>query len=211
MGSLTTSAAVIRSTLAAAVGRPEALFPGTGRLYRASLHFGDHARFPGGTELMARGRRYEILVRLASEDGAVGTACVRFPDLYGVGRDQDFLFASSADGAPLHHVALPVRTVGPRLYSSLWLYLAGISPVLFGLRAHAQSAAADSDPGIGDELTFLISPPVGSFREIGVITLAEEITDSSGVRFAAHNCGGNLRALPPLRFYHDTAVPAAAK
>jgi hypothetical protein len=212
MATLTTAHSVVRATLAAAAGRPRGLFPAAGPLHHATVHFSGQARFPGGAELMGRGRRCDILIRLTPADlGGIGTVCIKFPDLYGVGQDQDFLFLSSADGAPLHHVALPVRTDVPQLYSSLWLYLAGLSPVLFGVRAEGQSVASGSYlPGSG-ELTFLVSPPVGSFRTVGVITMGEEIVDCGKVRFAAYNCGGNLRALPPLRFYQDTEVSAAPK
>jgi hypothetical protein len=211
MVSLATAASVIGSTLAAAAGRSGTLFAATGHLHRGVLAFGEDTHFPGGTELMGRGRRVEILVRLSPPgDGGVATVCVKIPDLYGGGRDQDFLFASSADGAPLHHVTLPMNGVGRALYSSLWLYLAGLSPVLFGVRAETAGASGGgADFAAGEQLSFLVSNPVGSFRRVGAITLGEEIADGPVVRFAARNGGGHLRALPPVWFYRDTEARPA--
>lgn len=205
MVSSSTAVSVVRSSLAAAAGWSGALFPAAGQLPHATLRFDDQARFPGAAELTRRGGRCEIVVRLAPpDDSGIGSVCVKFPNLYGSGLNQDFLFASSADGAPLHHIALPVKTDAAQLYSSLWLYLAGIVPVLFGVRTHARPEAPGPDGSIGAELHFLVSPPVGNVREIGVITVGEKISAASGVRFAAKNCGGNLRALPPVRFYRDS-------
>ena len=67
--------------------------------------------------------------------------------------------ASSGDGAPLHHAVLPTHSVAS-LYSSLWLYLAGWQPVLFGVRA--PTTGRDLRFGIGDELSFAISSPLDS-------------------------------------------------
>lgn len=96
----------------------------------------DLVDLPSGTQLLNPGRRTRALVRSSrsADDAGIRTMAIKLPDLYGPGRDQDFLLASSADGVPMHHVTLPAHEAGSRLYSSLWLYLAGTRPVLFGAR-----------------------------------------------------------------------------
>lgn len=61
---------------------------------------------------------------------------------------------------PFHHAALPATRTDERLFSSLWLYLAGVSPVLFGVRA------ADSG------FRFLISGVLGRFHAVGTSSSA---------------------------------------
>ena len=121
---------------------------------------------------------------------------MKIPDAYGPGRDQDFLMASSGDGAPLHHAVLPTDSVAS-LYSSLWLYLVGWQPVLFGVRA--PTTGRDLRFGIGDELSFAISPPLGQFRRIAALTLTGP--HDGAVRFAGRSSGGSIWPLPPVSFY----------
>lgn len=100
----------------------------------------DEAVAVPAAEVLHPGATYNAIVQ-AGPDGrgqAARKLCITLPDVYGRGRSQDFLLASSADGAPLHHAVLPSDPVAP-LYSSLWLYLAGLQPVLFG-RARAPPA-----------------------------------------------------------------------
>ncbi|BBZ60328.1 hypothetical protein [Mycolicibacterium monacense] len=197
---LATLPSAVRSTVSGALGDPLRLFAEPGPVYEADVAFDDDARMPGLTQLLRPGRRYTTFVRIAptSTDAVVRTVCVKFPDAYGPGTDQDFLFASSGDGAPLHHFTFPRTRADDQLYSSLWLYLAGVRPVVFGV-----SAAAGSQTGVlgrGDRFEFLIGGVIGRFHRVGDIQLGSEIPQAS-VSFAASNSGGGLRPLPPVMFY----------
>ena len=158
----------------------------------------DDARVPGSVALLRPGSTHQAVVQVGPErrDTAVRKLCVKIPDAYGPGRDQDFLMASSGDGAPLHHAVLPTDSVAS-LYSSLWLYLVGWQPVLFGVRA--PTTGRDLRFGIGDELSFAISPPLGQFRRIAALTLTGP--HDLAVRFAGRSSGGSIWPLPPVSFY----------
>ncbi|BCI53542.1 hypothetical protein NIIDNTM18_28200 [Mycolicibacterium litorale] len=190
----------VRSTVSGALGDPLRVFAEPGQVFQADVTFDDDARLPGLTQLLRPGRRYTTFVRIAplSRDAVVRTVCVKFPDAYGPGDDQDFLFASSGDGAPLHHVAFPTTRADNQLYSSLWPYLAGVRPVVFGASAPAGSRSGALSRG--DRLDFLLGGLIGRFHRIGDIRLGSEIPRAS-VGFAASNSGGGLRALPPALFY----------
>lgn len=197
---LATLPSVVRSTVSGALGDPLRVFAEPGPVYEADVTFDDEARLPGLTQLLRAGRRYTTYVRIApiSSDAVVRTVCVKFPDAYGPGSDQDFLFASSGDGAPLHHFTFPRSRADDQLYSSLWLYLAGVRPVVFGASAPAGSTTGAL--GRGDRLDFLVGGVVGRFKRVGGIHLGSEIPQAS-VSFAASNSGGGLRPLPPALFY----------
>ena len=187
----------LRSTAGAVLGRVDGLFNVQGACYRGVLVIDTDAVTPGSTELLQPGQRREALVRISNPGGtqAIRSVSVKLPDVYGSGRDQDFLLASSGDGAPLHHVALPVTGTGPTLYSSLWLYLAGLTPVLFGL----QTSGGELCPG--GVASFTISPPVGKFRSIGTLSVSDQVHEGDVPVFAARNSGGNIRPMPPVSFY----------
>ena len=188
-----TASSVITSSLSAVAGGIGGLFAVDAPVRQAELVFDDDARLPGGTDLLLAGRRIPAVVRIApateAEAEAIRTVCVKLPDVYGPGRDQDFLLASSADGVPFHHATLPAKRTDQRLFSSLWLYLAGVSPVLFGVRA------ADSG------FRFLISGVVSRFHAVGDLVVGDAADIASGVRFDARNSGGGIRPLPPVMFY----------
>ncbi|OBB56782.1 hypothetical protein A5757_01615 [Mycobacterium sp. 852013-51886_SCH5428379] len=197
---LATLPSLLRSTVSGALGDPLRLFGEPGPVYEADVTFDDDAHLPSLTQLLRPGRRYTTFVRVSptGTDAVVRTVCVKFPDAYGPGSDQDFLFASSGDGAPLHHFVFPSARADELLYSSLWLYLAGVRPVVFGA-----AAPAGSQPGVlgrGDRLDFLVGGVIGRFKRVGDIQLGSEIPQAS-VEFAAANAGGGLRALPPALFY----------
>lgn len=195
---LRTTLLAAQATVGAIVGRTGDLFTGDSVVHRALFAIDEHARTPGAAPLFSERGPREIYVQLgAAESGrsAVRSVSLKFPDAYGSGRDQDFLLASSGDGAPLHHVTLPVAAGQPVLYSSLWLYLVGVVPTLFGLRAD------DAELGEGDVIEFCVSAPIGRFRKVGTITLQGR-DDAAGDReFAAGHSGGNIRPLPPVSFY----------
>ena len=188
---MSTASSIIGSSLSAVAGGVGGLFEADAPVRQGELVFDDDARLPGRTDLLLAGRRIPALVRIAppTETEAVRTVCVKLPDVYGRGRDQDFLLASSADGVPFHHATLPARRTDERLFSSLWLYLAGVSPVLFGVRAN------------GSGFRFLLSGVLGRFHDVGDLVVGGAADIASGVRFAASNSGGGIRPLPPVMFY----------
>ena len=168
-------------------------FPGSGPVRAAQLTIDADAQLPSGAKLLRNGLHHDALVRMTpvSDEATVRTLCIKVPDAYGNGRDQDLLLASSADGVPFHHLTLPATRVDSRLYSSLWIYLAGVRPVLFGAR----------NTGVDDEYEFLLSDVIGRFRRIGVLHLGTP-RDDADVAFAARNSGGGLRPLPPVSLYN---------
>lgn len=190
----------VRSTLSAVIGGVGNLFDDDGALHAAELVIDEDAELPGGTELFAPGRRVAAFVKHSAPHGSVEfrTLCIKVADCYGPGRDQDVLLASSADGVPFHHAVLPAERLDSRLYSSLWLYLAGLEPIVLGARArtvaHADALTA------GDRFDFLVGSAVGRFRPIGRLVIEQRVDDAVG-RFSGSNAGGGLRALPPVSFY----------
>ncbi|BBZ25934.1 hypothetical protein MMAD_02290 [Mycolicibacterium madagascariense] len=188
------------ATLSAVVGGVGGLFDGEGTTHAATLTFDADATLPRRTQLLVPGRSLAAVARFSQPGPPTGfrTICLRLPDAYGPDRPQDFLLASSADGVPFHHAVLPSPGIDDRLYSSLWLYLAGWEPVVFGLRA--VTVASPAAPTRGDDFHVLLSGAVGRFRRIGLLTLGDE-TAAETTAFDAGNTGGGLRALPPARLY----------
>lgn len=202
-----------RSTLSAFSRAPFGLplvspFLRTGALHRATLSFPGDADLPGGTEVLRPGSSHEAVVRLGTAESTdkppfVHTIDIRLPDVYGAGRHQDFLLANSGDGAPLHHLLLPARSPADRLYSSLWLYLAGRRPVVVGILPGDES---DSDElGEGSQVSFALSGVVGRFKAVGDLGLHGALApgEAAGLVMSATNDGGGLRALPPARFFRE--------
>jgi len=195
---LTTGSQALRATVGAVAGQLEAIPAGDSATFDATLTIDTDASVPGGVPLLTRGSTRQAVVsagpdRPGSEPRRL---FVKIPDIYAPGEDQDFLLASSGDGAPLHHAVLPSDPVAP-LYSSLWLYLAGIQPILFGVRP--PTTGPDVRYETGDVLEFLVSPPVGKFRRIGTLTLTGR--HDHAVNFSGGSSGGNIRPLPPVNFY----------
>lgn len=185
-----TASSAIGSTLLAVAGGVGGLFETDAPVRRATLMFEADARLPGNTDVFQPARPFDALVRVGppTDGEAIRTVCIKLPDVYGPGCDQDFLLASSADGVPFHHATVPARRTDDRLFSSLWLYLAGATPVLFGAQA--------TDFGF----RFLLSGVLGRFQPIGTVTVDDAEVDAK-VRFDARNSGGGIRALPPAMFY----------
>jgi hypothetical protein len=162
---------------------------------------------PGVSRTFRSGTSTDAVIRFAAardqaDDGGsvVRTACIKLPNYHGPQRDQDFLLASSADGIPFHHAVLPAAGPGDRIYSSLWLYLSGLEPVVFGLRSDTLSD--DDEVGPGDRFTFLTAGMLSRFADAGTLEIGDEMPDAN-VQFAARNSGGGLRPLPPALFYRS--------
>ena len=188
------------ATASAVLGGLGGLFERDGPCYAATLTFGADPKLPRRAGLFTPDRSLDAVVRFSQPTSGTDfrTICLRVPDAYGTNRPQDFLLASSADGVPFHHAVLPAQRIDSRLYSTLWLYLAGWEPVVFGLRA--EEVLYEDAPSSGDRFEFLISGAVGRFHPIGSLTVADRRHDDSTV-FAARNTGGGLRALPPALLY----------
>lgn len=188
----------LRTSVEAACGITHDLFRGPGRLFNAELTIDADAPVPGGTALLKAGRTLPALIRFAPPAGEemARTVSIKVPDAYGPGADQDFLLASSLDGIPWHHAVVP-RSRPAGLYSSLWLYVAGVRPVVFGARV---DDSGSSGPETGDEVGFLIASAISRFADVGGLLLGDEIDDAT-VQFAASSCGSGLQALPPARLY----------
>lgn len=197
-GTLSVGSRAVKATVAAVIGQVETISPTELTTFDAVLTIDRDAHVPGGVPLLEPGASHEAVVQAGPDRAGTEPRWIRIkiPDAHGAGKDQDFLLASSGDGAPLHHAVLPTDPVAP-LYSSLWLYLAGVQPVLFGIKT--STAGSDVRFGTGDELSFVISPPVGRFRHVGTLSLKKPREGS--VRFAGGNSGGGIRPLPPVNFY----------
>ena len=201
--------AAVEATLSGLAGGISAfgagLFARPGPTFRATLTIDADSQAPGAARIFRTGTPTDAVIRLAAaqdaENGSrslVRTACIKLPDYHGPQRDQDFLLASSADGIPFHHAVLPASGPADRIYSSLWLYLSGVEPVVFGLRSDTVSNEDRVTPG--DRYTFLTAGMLSRFVAAGALDIGDEIPDPT-VQFAARNSGGGLRPLPPALFY----------
>jgi len=203
--------AAVEATLSGLAGGLSALgtglFARPGPTFRATLTIDAQSQAPGASRIFRTGQPTDALIRFGasqhSENGdrsVVRTACIKLPDYHGPHRDQDFLLASSADGIPFHHAVLPEDGPGDRIYSSLWLYLSGVEPVVFGLRSERLSDENKVVPG--DRFAFMTAGMLSRFAVAGELEIGDEITDAT-VEFAARNSGGGLRPLPPALFYRS--------
>jgi hypothetical protein len=208
MSNVTAAVGATLSGLAGGVGPHGAgLFARPGPTFRATLTIDAQPHAPGALRVFRTGTPTDAVIRFAAaQDSVKGsrsvvrTACIKLPDYHGPQRDQDFLLASSADGIPFHHAVLPADGPGDRIYSSLWLYLAGVEPAVFGLRSDKLSNQNEVTPG--DRFAFLIAGMLSRFAVAGTLDIGEQIPDTA-LDFAARNSGGGLRPLPPALFYRS--------
>lgn len=191
-------AEAVRATAGAVVGRLGESATGTVTTFGAVLTIDEDASVPSGVSLLQPGASHRAVVQVGPDRPGrePRRLSVKIPDAYAPGKDQDFLLSSSGDGAPLHHAVVPSDPVAT-LYSSLWLYLVGVQPLLFGVRP--PTTGPDVRFGTGDDLAFLVSPAVGRFRRIATLTLDEQL--DARVDFSGSSSGGNIRPLPPVNFY----------
>jgi hypothetical protein len=147
-----------------------------------------------GVPALAPGAEHRAIVRLSRAAGlprplpdAHGIG-LRLPDVYGAGRHQDFLLATSARGPLLQHLLLPgVRPGQP--YSSLLLYKIGDDVRLVG-------ALPDGDRGF----LLAVAPLRGGWRPIGELRLARALPGeyTEQLAFNPWNTGGGIRPIGPL-------------
>lgn len=207
------AATTVTSTLSGIVGGVgvlgDGLFTAPGPTFRARLIIDADTKVAGVTRALRPGAPTEAVVRFGaatdpqSGGSVVRTACIKLPAYHGPHRDQDFLLASSADGIPFHHAVLPAAAPGDPIYSSLWLYLSGLSPVVFGLKS--VQLANDGEVARGDRFSFLAAGALSRFAPAGTLDIGDEVdgSDAGDIAFAARNSGGGLRPLPPALFYRS--------
>lgn len=147
-----------------------------------------------GIPALAPGAEHRAIVRLSRAVGlprplpdADGIG-LRLPEVYGPGRHQDFLLATSAGGPVFQHLLLPGLTRG-QPYSSLLLYRIGEDMRLIGASRQSE-----------DRFKLLAAPLRGGWQQIGELrlhrTLPAEYTEQ--LAFNPWNSGGGIRPTGPL-------------
>jgi hypothetical protein len=110
---------------------------------------------------------------------------LRLPDVYGPRRHQDFLLASSGEGAFGRRLLRPTFGARTGMYSSLLPYNVGRRRLLVGARPAPESA---------DVFDLLVAPPSGRWRLAARLTLGSRLEDAVAreLRFDPWNSGGGL-------------------
>ena len=160
---------------------------------RAAAYAAHFTATPSGMDalIFADGFEHEALVRLSRGLGVrpplpdVFGLAVRLPDAYGAGRHQDFLLASSGDGAIGRRLLRWTRGARTGTYSSLLPYEVGTARLLVGARPAAGSTSA---------FDLLVAQPTGGWRVAARLTLERQLDQSvaRALRFDPWNSGGGL-------------------
>ena len=212
--------------LLAAARRARSLHP-QGVAYAADLVID---RSPAGaadgfprTRLLEPGASHRALVRFSRGAGlpqplpdVLGIA-IKLPAVYGRGRDQDLLLATSGRGRVSRHLLLPARSFWARPFSSVLLYSVGGEPAVVGaLPAAAPVRAAEgtdladlcatADAG-GLRYRLSIAPPLGSARPVAELRVGARLGDeeAAALRFDPGNTGEGLELTGP---FNGVRVPA---
>ena len=133
----------------------------------------------------------EALVRLSRGLGLrpplpdVFGFAVRLPDVYGTGSHQDFLLASSGEGAVGRRLLRPTRGARTGMYSSLLPYEVSGRRLLLGARPVPESV---------DAFELLVASPRGPWRVAARLTLSVRLEDAVAreLRFDPWHSGGGL-------------------
>lgn len=141
--------------------------------------------------IFSDGFEHEALVRLSRGLGVrpplpdVFGLALRLPDVYGAGRHQDFLLASSGDGAIGRRLLRWTRGARTGTYSSLLPYDVGPARLLVGARP---------TPGSISAFELLVAVPTGGWRIAAGLTLKTQLDPSvaRALRFDPWNSGGGL-------------------
>jgi hypothetical protein len=109
----------------------------------------------------------------------------RLPDVYGPGRHQDFLLASSGGGAAGRRLLRPTAGARAGMYSSLLPYDVGGQRLLVGARPTREPAEA---------FDLLVAPARGRWRIAARLTLGNRLEDAAAreLRFDPWNSGGGV-------------------
>ena len=150
------------------------------------------------------GFAHDALVRLSRGLGLrpplpdVFGLALRLPDVYGPGRHQDFLLASSGEGAVGRRLLRPTFGARTGMYSSLLAYNVGRRRLLVGARPAPQSA---------DVFDLLVAAPRGRWCVAARLTLGSrlEAAVARELRFDPWNSGGGLTPAGVLNRLRDAA------
>ena len=147
-----------------------------------------------GVPAFAPGSEHRAIVRLSRAAGlprplpdALGIG-LRLPDVYGDGRHQDFLLATSSRGPVFQHLLLPGVHEG-QPYSSLLLYKIGDDVRVVG-------ALPDGDRGF----RLAVAPLRGGWQPIGELRLGRELPGeyTEQLAFNPWNTGEGIRPIGPM-------------
>ena len=193
-------------------------------------------RPPGGAadglpraQLFTSGASHRALVRFSRGAGlprplpdVLGLA-IKLPAVYGPGRDQDFLLATSGRGRLGRHLLLPARSFWARPFSSVLLYSVGGEPAVVGaLPAAARVRAAESTDladlcataDAGELLYRLtVSSPGGRSRPVAELRIEARLSDeeAAALRFDPGNTGEGLELTGPFNGLRLPAYSASRR
>ena len=170
--------------------RGRRIFHPSGAAYAAS--FSVNAQ--GGSvtaEIFVEGFEHEAVVRVSRGLGLprglpdIFGLALRLPDVYGLGQHQDFLLASSGEGAAGRRLLRPAFGARTGMYSSLLPYEVGGQRLLVGARPVPCSTNA---------FDLLVASPRGRWRVAARLTVGRRLEDAVAreLRFHPWNCGGGL-------------------
>ncbi|HVL81459.1 MAG TPA: hypothetical protein VM840_07710 [Actinomycetota bacterium] len=112
---------------------------------------------------------------------------VKVPDIYGAGRDQDILMFSSLPAPVGHHVVAPALGFERATFSTLLPHRVGGQRLLFG----AVGTRSPREEGLTFRL--VVAPPVGGWRDAGVLYLRTKVEDAADApRFDPWTTGGSI-------------------
>ena len=142
-------------------------------------------------EVFVDGFAHDALVRMSRGLGLrpplpdIFGLALRLPDVYGPGRHQDFLLASSGEGVAGRRLLRPTHGARTGMYSSLLPYDVAGRRLLVGARPAA---------GPTDAFDLLVAPPRGPWRLAARLTLGSRLEDAVAheLRFDPWNSGGGL-------------------
>ena len=162
---------------------------------------------PAGESIFSRAGSYDAVVRLSRGAGLphplpdIHGCALRLVDVYGAGRHQDFLLASSVAGPVLHHLLVPTRGFWSRPYSSALLY------AVDGRLRVVGALPLRGGPGGGNRLTLELGQPLGRWQRVGEIRLGEPVPLQEGerIRFHPWNTGSGIRPWGPFIRLRDPA------
>jgi hypothetical protein len=147
-----------------------------------------------GVPALAPGAEHRAIVRISRAIGLpaslpdIDGIGLRLPDVYGAGRHQDFLLATSAAGPFFQHLLLP-QVAERQPYSSLLLYRIGGDIRLVG-------AIRDGERSF----KLAVAPLRGGWRPIGELTLGSALPAAytEQLAFNPWNTGGGIMPFGPL-------------
>ena len=188
-----------------------------GVAYTATVRVaGARDEYPGVPLLAAPGK-YPAIVRFSRATGVpeplpdvLGLA-VSITDLYGRGRHQDFLLATSGGTPLLQHLLIPAPQgfFGGTFFSSLLLYrigpkirVVGAEPASEPERYRRGALAQLVDTAERGDLTFRLTmaPVAGRHSPVADLIVGERLPDELGERiaFTPWNTGDAIRPVGPL-------------